>query len=215
MRYFLIIFGVAILAVMGVLGPRGRHFSKPPLYIFPDMEWQLKLRPQTQNGFFTNGLSSQVAVPGTIPRSVALETTSGAVFPFEDSPVNSGRVTGTTNFVENNPLPITEQLLLRGQQRFQINCSPCHGATAEGNGITKKINAMGVVANLHDKRIVEMGDGELFYVITNGRNLMGAYGPNVTVQDRWAIVAYLRALQLARLGSVDDLSQDLRGELKK
>jgi hypothetical protein len=74
---------------------------------------------------------------------------------------------------------------------------------------------MGVVANLHDKRIVELADGELFYVITNGRNLMGAYGPNVTVEDRWAIVAYLRALQLARLASVDDVPQDLRGSLKK
>lgn len=215
MRYFLIIFGVCILAVMGVLGRRGDHFRKPPLYIFPDMEWQLKLRPQTENGFFTNGLSSQFAVPGTIPRSAPVQTVNGPVFGFEDSPVNTGHVTGTTNFVENNPLPITEKLMQRGQQRFTINCSPCHGATAEGNGITKKIGAMAIVANLHDKRIVEMADGELFYVITNGRNQMGAYGPNVTVEDRWAIVAYLRALQVARLGSVDDLPENLRGELKK
>ena len=86
---------------------------------------------------------------------------------------------------------------------------------AEGNGITKKIGAMAVVANLHDKRIVEMPDGEMFYVITNGRNLMGAYGPNVTVEDRWAIIAYLRALQLSRLGTIDDLPQELRATLKK
>ena len=79
----------------------------------------------------------------------------------------------------------------------------------------KKIGAMAVVANLHDKRIVEMTDGELFYVATNGRNLMGAYGPTVTVADRWAIVAYLRALQLARLGTIDDLPQELRASLKK
>src|SRR5204863_10135418 len=135
--------------------------------------------------------------------------------PFEDVPVNTGRETGTTNFVENNPLTITAQLLKRGQQRFTINCSPCHGGLGDGNGITKKINAMAIVANLHDKRIVELADGELFYVITNGRNLMGAYGPNVTVQDRWAIIAYLRALQLARLGTIDDVSPELRGRLKK
>ena len=71
------------------------------------------------------------------------------------------------------------------------------------------------MANLHDKRIVEMADGELFYVITNGRNNMGAYGPNVTIQDRWAIIAYLRAVQLARLGSIDDVPEELRGTLKK
>src|SRR5437868_1151818 len=180
MRYFLVIFGLTVLMVMGVLGKRGSHFRKPPLYIFPDMEWQLKLRPQKENGFFTNGISSQVAPAGTIARSTPLQTASGTVYPYEDSPVNTGRVTGTTNFVENNPLPITDALLRRGQQRFQINCSPCHGMLADGNGITKKIGAMAVVANLHDKRIVELADGELFFVITNGRNLMGAYGANVT-----------------------------------
>jgi mono/diheme cytochrome c family protein len=178
------------------------------------MEWQLKLRPQKENGFFTNGLSSQLPVPGTIARSTPIQTAAGPVYPYEDAPVNTGKITGTTNFVENNPLPITAEFLKRGQQRFQINCSPCHGQTAEGKGITQKIGAMAVVANLHDKRMVEMADGELFYVITNGRNLMGAYGPNVTVEDRWAIIAYLRALQLARLGTIDDVPQQERDKLR-
>src|SRR6266702_6034375 len=213
MRYFLFIFGLSVVVVMLLLGPRGRHFSKPPLYIFPDMERQLKLRPQKDNTFFTNGISSQLPVPGTIPRSAPIQTVNGKIYPFEDSPVNTGFVTGTTNFVENNPMPIRRSMLLRGQQRFQINCSPCHGATAEGTGITKKIGAMAVVANLHDKRMVEMADGELFFVISNGRNLMGSYGANVAVEDRWAIIAYLRALQLARLGSMDDVPRDLQSSL--
>jgi mono/diheme cytochrome c family protein len=220
MRYFLVMFGLCVLITMGILGKRGSadpstHFRKPPLYIFPDMEWQLKFRPQKENDFFKDGRSSQLPPAGTVPRSAQIQTAKGAFYPFEDVPVNTGRVTGTTNFVENNPMAITAQMLQRGQQRFQINCSPCHGATGEGNGITKKIGAMGVVANLHDKRIVEMADGELFYVISNGRNNMGAYGANVTVQDRWAIIAYLRALQLARLGSVDDVPEELRAGLKK
>jgi mono/diheme cytochrome c family protein len=150
-----------------------------------------------------------------VPRSTPIQTGRGSFYPFEDVPVNTGRATGTTNFVENNPLPVTLELVKRGQQRFTINCSPCHGAVGDGTGITKKIGAMGVVANLHDKRIVEMGDGELFYIITNGRNNMGAYGANVTVPDRWAIIAYLRALQLARLGSIDDVPEELRATLKK
>ena len=215
MRYFLAIFVLVVAVTIGVLGFRGTHFRKPPLYIFPDMEFQQKLRPQKPNSFFTNGISSQLPVPGTISRGTPLQTVKGEVYPFEDSPVNTGRIPGTTNFIEINPLPITEELMKRGQQRFTINCSPCHGATAEGNGITKKIGAMAVVANLHDKRIVEMADGELFFVISNGRNLMGSYGANVTVQDRWAIIAYLRALQLARLGTLDDLPQELRASLKK
>jgi hypothetical protein len=215
MRYFLAIFVLAIAVVVGILGFRGTHFRKPPLYIFPDMEFQLKLRPQKENGFFTNGITSQLHIPGTIARSTPLQSANGPVYPYEDSPINTGHITGTTNFIETNPLPITAELLKRGQQRFTINCTPCHGATGEGKGITQKIGAMAVVANLHDKRIVELPDGELFFVITNGRNLMGAYGANVTVEDRWAIIAYLRALQLSRLGAVDDLPQELRATLKK
>jgi mono/diheme cytochrome c family protein len=221
MRYFLAIFVVSVVAVVGILGFRGSttsdwgHFRRPPLYIFPDMEWQLKLRPQKPNVFFANGLSSQLPVSGTIPRGTPIQTATGPVFPYEDAPVNTGRITGTTNFVELNPLSITAGLLRRGQQRFTINCSPCHGQLGDGTGITKKINAMGVVANLHDKRIVELADGELFFVVTNGRNQMGAYGANVTVEDRWAIIAYLRALQLSQLGTSDDLPQDLRANLKK
>jgi len=215
MRYFLAIFVATVLAVVGMLGFRGAHFRKPPLYVFPDMEWQLKLRPQKPNGFFANGLSSQLPVAGTIARSLPLQTASGPVFPYEDAPVNTGMINGTTNFVENNPLPITAELLKRGQQRFTINCSPCHGQLADGNGITRKIGAMAVVANLHDKRIAEMADGELFYVISNGRNLMRPYAPNVTVADRWAVVAYLRALQLSRLGTLDEVPENLRANLKK
>jgi mono/diheme cytochrome c family protein len=215
MRYFLAIMVVATAAVIGVLGFRGTHFRKPSLYIFPDMEWQLKLRPQKPSGFFANGRSSQFFVPGTIARSTPIQTPAGAVYPYEDAPLNTGRVTGTTNFVDLNPLAVTAGLLKRGQQRFTINCSPCHGQLADGNGITRKIGAMAVVANLHDARIVKMQDGELFYVITNGRNLMGAYGANVTVEDRWAIVAYLRALQFSQLASIDDVPEALRASLKK
>jgi mono/diheme cytochrome c family protein len=215
MRYFLALFALCVAATVGILGFRGSHFRKPPLYIFPDMEWQLKLRPQKPNGFFTNGISSQLPVAGTIPRGTIIQTAAGPVPSYEDAPVNTGRITGTTNFVEHNPLRVTASLLKRGQQRFTINCSPCHGQLADGNGITKKIGAMLVVTSLHDKRIVEMTDGELFYVISNGRNNMGAYGPNVTVEDRWAIIAYLRALQLSQLGAMDDLPEPLRAGLKK
>lgn len=215
MRYFLAIFALLVLATVGVLGFRGTHFRKPPLYIFPDMERQLKLRPQNPNSFFPNGISSQLQVPGTIARSVPILTANGMVYPYEDAPVNTGLVAGSTNYVEVNPLPITAQLLKRGQQRFTINCSPCHGQLADGNGITRKVGAMAVVANLHDKRIVEMADGELFNVVTHGRNLMGAYGPNITVEDRWAVIAYLRALQTSQLGTLEDLPPELRGMLKK
>src|SRR5216683_5856490 len=102
MRYFLLIFAVCTLAVVGLLGKRGSHFRQPPLYVFPDMEWQLKLRPQKDNGFFANGQSSQLPVPGTVARSTPIETVAGLVYPYEDAPVNTGHIIGTTNFIENN-----------------------------------------------------------------------------------------------------------------
>lgn len=215
MRYFFLIFFVSIAIVVGIAGRRGGHSRNTPIQIFPDMKKQLKLRPQTPDAFFANGLSSQLPVPGTIAQEKPLVIGDKTYFPFEDAPVFTGKIAGTTNFVETNPFPISAELMERGRERFTIYCSPCHGQTAEGNGITKKIGAMAVVANLHDKRIVEMADGEIFNTITHGKNQMGAYGPNVPVPDRWAIIAYLRALQLTHLGSVDDVPPELQGNLKK
>ncbi len=214
MRYFFLLFGVAVLLVVLIAGRRGDTSRRPPFEIFPDMDRQLKLRPQAAHGFFADGLSSRLPPPGTIARAEPFNVGGRAVYPFEDAPVNTGRETGTTNFVALNPLPVTARLLARGQQRYAIYCAPCHGATGEGNGITKKINAMAVVTSLHDKRVVELPDGDLFNTITLGKNLMGAYGPQIPVEDRWAIVAYVRALQLSHLGSVDDLSPEMRAKLK-
>jgi mono/diheme cytochrome c family protein len=211
----IILIGAALgAAVVGIAGFRGGLSRKPPIEVFPDMNRQLKLRPQEANTFFANGVSSQLPPTGTIARSEPIQTISGPVFPFEDSPVNTGCVTGTTNFVETNPLPVTSDLLLRGHERFDIYCAPCHGKLGDGNGITKKLGLMPAVANLHDQRIVVMTDGEIFNTITHGKSTMAAYGPLMPAQDRWAAIAYLRALQLSWLGSTNDLPADQQTTLK-
>jgi hypothetical protein len=214
MRYFLLLFGVVVLAVLLIAGKRGDLSRNRPIQIFPDMKRQLKLRPQTANGFFASGLSSQLPPPGTIAQEKPLTVGGREVYSFEDVPVNTGRVPGTTNFVELSPMPVTGLILARGQQRYTIYCAPCHGQTGEGNGITKKIGAMAVVANLHDKAIVIQPDGAIFNTVSHGKNNMQGYAPQISVEDRWAIIAYLRALQLSRLGSVDDLPADVRAKLK-
>ncbi len=195
MRYFLLAFLIALALVVGIAGSRGKLSRKPPIEVFPDMDRQPKIRPQTPSAFFADGRSSRLPVEGTVARGSD----------FLEAPINTGLITGTTNFVAVNPLKITPELMARGQNRYQIYCAPCHSPLGDGNGITKNFG-MAVVANLHDPRIVGLSDGELFYVITHGRNLMGPYRSQIEIEDRWAIVAYVRALQLSALGTQEDLA---------
>ena len=211
----IILVGLGIgVAGFATLGLQGKMSRKPPTELFPDMDRQAKLRPMEPNHFYANGISSQLPPTGTVARSAAIQTANGEVYPFEDSPVNTGRIAGTTNFVENNPLPMSLALIERGHDRFDIACAPCHGRLGDGNGITKKLNLMPAVANLHDKRIVTMTDGEIFNTITHGKSTMGAVGPILATQDRWAVIAYLRALQLSTLGTKEDLSPAPSATLK-
>jgi hypothetical protein len=218
MRYFLAGFILCCVLVVSIAGFRGGISRKPPWEIFPDMDRQLKLRPQNIDTFFADDRSSRPPIPGTIPRDPAFHLSQGGsnvlAYPYQDLPVNTGRVTGTTNFVETNPFEITPAFIARGRQRFQINCSPCHGPLADGNGITKKLG-MATVANLQDPRIVVYADGDIFDVISNGRKTMYAYGAQIAVEDRWAIIAYLRALQVSRLVSAIDVPEPQRSLFSK
>src|SRR5580700_4134486 len=106
MRYFVLIFALCTVMVMTVAGKRGSLSRRPPIELFPDMNRQPKFRPQTPTVLFGDGRSSRPPIPGTI----ALNDR------YEDLPVNTGRVPGTTNFVENLPVAVTARLLARGQQ---------------------------------------------------------------------------------------------------
>jgi mono/diheme cytochrome c family protein len=215
MRYFLLIVGLVAIMTVVLFGKRGSTSRKPPIEVFPDMVRQPKVRPQSWSDFFPDHLGSRLPVSGTIPRSEPIVLAGKAVFPFEESPVNTGRIPGTTNFVETNPFPITQQLMARGQERFLIYCSPCHGAAGDGKGITAKLG-MAVVGDLHDtkvRKVPQQPDGEIFNTITYGKNLMGAYGGIVPVSDRWAIIAYVRALERSRLATVEDVPANERSQL--
>lgn len=221
MRYFLFIFFLTCFAVVAVCGFRGSHSRRPPIELFADMVRQNKVRPQSPGEFFPDQFSSRPYPAGTVPRTgpyiingQVLKIDGQPVFPYEDSPVNTGRIRGTTNWVPVNPLPITRELLERGQQRYQINCLPCHGPDGDGKGITGKYGMISQ-ANFHDQRLIDMCDGQIFNTITYGTNLMGAYGPNVTVEDRWAVIAYVRALQLSQLATPEEVPEPERAPFKK
>jgi mono/diheme cytochrome c family protein len=202
MRYFVVAFTLLVVLVVGVAGFRGGFSRKPPIEVFPDMDRQLKVRPQAASEFFLDRRGSRMPVAGTVARGT----------PFQDIPLNTGFVPGTTNWVATNPLPITSERLARGRERFQINCLPCHGPLADGNGITRKFG-MTTIANLHDPRIVQMTDGEIFGIVTKGKGLMSSYADQIAEADRWAILAYVRALQRSRLGVVDEVPDAARAGL--
>ena len=203
MRYFLLIFALGVVTVMGVFGKRGHRFNKPPLEIFPDMDRQPKLRPQQPNLLFANGRSSQDPVANTVARGDH----------YELNAINTGREPGTTNFVVTIPIPVDEKLMARGQQRFNIYCAPCHDPLGTGKGVVKQLG-YGTIRPLHEQIILKQPDGEIFNTITFGKNTMYPYGSQISVEDRWAIVAYVRALQRSRLGLLDEVPAELKTGLK-
>jgi mono/diheme cytochrome c family protein len=113
------------------------------------------------------------------------------------------------------PVEVTAELLDRGQERFNINCAVCHGRTAEGKGVVQQIGAWATVANLQDDRIRQQPDGQIFNTITHGKNTMGSYGPNIAIEDRWAIVAYVRALQKSQHTALADLPAEKQKQLQE
>lgn len=112
-----------------------------------------------------------------------------------------------------NPLPIDRATLERGQERFNIYCAPCHDRSGTGRGIVA-IRSNWLAGNLHEQRIVDMTDGQLFDTVTSGKRTMPAYRFQVEERDRWAIIAYVRALQRARKGTVNDVPAELRDDLR-
>ncbi|MBL9174287.1 MAG: cytochrome c [Verrucomicrobiales bacterium] len=210
---FKLVLGVLVLAVVAVLsiaGFRGEKTRRPPIEIFPDMDRQFKLRPETTAGFYAwaNNMSSRPQVAGTVAQRHGFKDNTT----WAQNAVNTGKDNGA--FIEVNPLPITLELLKGGEQRYGIYCQPCHGAQADGNGVTKKLG-MTTVANLQDQRIIRMTDGEIFQTVSYGKNTMLGYAAQIPVEDRWAIIAYLRALQLSRLGVEADVPAPVLQSLKK
>lgn len=202
MRLVLTCLVIATMTILSIAGLRGTVSRRPPIELFSDMVRQLRLRPQEHFEFFADGYSSRTSVYGSVARG-AFDTCD---------PWYTGRVRNGTNFLEHSPVIVTRQLLERGRERFTINCSPCHGAQGDGKGITTKLG-LTAIASLHDPRIVRMLDGELFNAIANGRGLMQGYGRSIAPGDRWAIVAFVRALQLSHLGLTNDVPAQIREEL--
>ncbi len=192
---------VCVLAAMALASCAGRTSRRPPVEVFPDMDRQPKYKAQQPSSFFADGRAGRPPVPGTVAQSQL----------DEDEGVHTGAVNGM--YLGRTPLPIDAALLARGQERFNIYCAPCHDRAGTGRGIVGA-KSMWLATNLHDPRVRHMADGEIFQVISYGRRSMAGYRFQIPVNDRWAIVAYVRALQRATSGTIEDVPADLRRELR-
>ncbi len=167
-----------------------------------DMQDQPRYQPLQASRFFTNGRSARPVPAGTVARD-ELDLLN---------PVHTGEMHG--EFLQTIPVPVTRGVLLRGEERYNIYCSPCHSRIGDGNGM---ITRRGVKwpANLHSDRLRQAPPGYLFQVITHGYGAMMSYQNQIDVSDRWAIVAYVRALQLSRNATVADVPPANRAALEQ
>jgi len=157
-----------------------------------DMHLQPKYKPLAATDFFGDGRSARPVVEGTVARGQLRL----------DEHLYSGKVNGqlATTF----PFPITRQDLERGRERYNIYCSPCHDATGSGRGMIV-MRGFPRPTSYHIDRLREAPVGHFFDVISNGLGNMYSYGSRVTPEDRWRIVAYIRALQLSQSATLADV----------
>lgn len=163
-----------------------------------DLWVQPKVRPQHESEFFADGSSARTLIPGTVARDHLRE--DDAFFTgFKDG-----------KLVTEIPIKVTKDLLLRGQDRFKIYCTPCHGQLGDGKGMIAQrgFTLRRPIASYHTDRLRAMPIGHFYDVITNGYGAMYSYASRVEPQDRWAIAAYIRALQLSQHASTSDATPE-------
>ena len=159
-------------------------------------------KPLAASEFFPAEQLARQPVAGTIP--------SGFMR-------NNARVEPEENFDKNSnqmPFPVTAEVLERGRERFEINCAACHGRSGDGNGMVAQ-RGFSPPPTYHSERLRNAPLGHFYDVITNGYGGMGSYAAQVEPNDRWAIVAYIRALQVSQNANIGDVPPEKRGELEK
>ncbi len=196
---------VLVFAVFLLASCRGTTHEHTPIHPNLNMDYQERFDPQEANAFFADGRSMRPPVPGTVARG----------FLREDTRFHEGR-NADGSYVEAMPIPLTIELLEHGQTRYDIFCTPCHGAAGDGEGIiTTGDFGYTPATTYHSDRLREVTDGYLYDVITNGVRTMPAYAHQIPVADRWAIVAYVRALQRSQNASESDVPAVLLDDIRR
>lgn len=165
-----------------------------------DMQDAPRYDPLEASTFFTDGRSARMPVANTIARGTLRE----------DEHLYQGTIAG--QLADTFPMPVTAEMLARGRERFNAFCSPCHGRTGQGNGMVVQ-RGFRAPPSFHDERLRNAPVGYYVNVETNGFGAMSDYSAQVLPADRWAIAAYIRALQFSQRATVADVPADRRGEL--
>ena len=166
-----------------------------------DMHDQPKFIPLRPSTFFADGRSARPFPEGTVARGHLNDDTA-----FFTGKGPDGKL------VNEFPIAVTREVIQRGQQRFNVYCTPCHSRLGDGNGMVVK-RGFRHPPTYHSDRLRQMPNGHFFDVITNGFGAMPDYAAQITPADRWAIVSYIRALQLSQQASINDVPADARGQL--
>jgi mono/diheme cytochrome c family protein len=165
------------------------------------MHDQPRFKPLAKSAFFGDERSARPQVEGTVARGQLRE----------DALLYTGKL--GQEFGAELPLPLDRALLDRGQERYGIYCAPCHGQVGRGDGIVVRRGFRNRPTSFHEPRLRDKPAGYFFDVMTNGFGAMPDYSAQIPVRDRWAIVAYVRALQLSQNARIDDVPPDRRALL--
>jgi len=191
---------VVMVCVMFFGGCKGSLSSDPPIHINPNMDFQERFEAQEVNTFFADSRAMRLPVAGTVARG----------FLKEDDAFYRGR-TADGELVVSNPVTVTLALMQRGQERYEIFCAVCHGSVGDGNGIIMTGNYGYVPApTFHSDVVRDAPDGHFFSAISVGIRTMPSYASQIPVADRWAIVAYIRALQRSQNATASDVPESQR-----
>jgi len=191
-----------VLTVVAVFGFRGQTSREPPRQPWSDMVAQQKHKPQAENAFFADGRAQRPPPAGTVPWGRD---------PRQPDPRFAFDLAGAYAMAKV-PVPIDRELLRQGREKFEIYCAVCHGRAGDGQGITTRFGMINP-PSYHDDRLRQTTAGEIFRVITEGKGQMGPYAGKIQPGDRWAVVAWVRALQRAWNATLDDVPADRRKEL--
>lgn len=214
MRNVYIVTSLLVVLILSVLGLRGTNFTKPPMDVFPEwafpgMKRQPKYKPQASSEFFADGRADR-----PLPAGVVSANYGPLGHPLITDDHMAAGLAPDGSFASGFPsgVVVNNEFLNKGRESYTIYCAPCHGALGDGNGITKQYG-MGATPTYHSDRLRDIAEGDIFNTITHGKNNMLSYADKLTVGERWAVVAYVRALQRAQLGSAADVPAAHKSEL--